>query len=203
MKDILQAVEKHVTRLFEQKTDGKLFYHNLGHTRYVVNAAKTIAAKCGVNGSREDALLVAAWFHDVGYLENKINHEDLSKNEARHFLAEKGCVDDFIAQVERCIEATRVPQKPTDELSSILCDADLYNVSQPDFMENAHNFWNELAAFHGRHSTMTKYINITLSFFRDHEFHTDYGRTILEQGKRHNISQMQLALEEEMKKSEE
>jgi len=203
MTDILQATEKYVTGLFTLRTSAMLFYHNIGHTRYVVDAARFIGEKCGVNGRQMEALIIAAWFHDVGYLENKINHEDLSKHEARLFLTENGFEDTYIRQVERCIEATRIPQNPVDQLSAILCDADLYNVSQADFMENARNFWNELAAFHGKRSTMIKYINITLTFFQDHEFKTEYGRTVLEPGKKFNIDQMKLALEDELKMAEE
>lgn len=203
MKDILQDTEKYVTRLFNLRTDARLFYHNLGHTRSVVNAAKFIGEKCGVNGDQMEALLVAAWFHDVGYVENKINHEDLSKQEARQFLAENGFEDDFIEQVERCIEATRIPQNPVDQLSAILCDADLYNVSQPDFMETARKFWNELAAFYGYESSMGKYITISLNFFSKHEFHTEYGRTVLEEGKKRNIAQLKMTLQNEIETAEE
>lgn len=199
MTDILQAAEKHVTALFASKHDAKLFYHNIGHTRYVVNAARLIGEKCGINGHQMDVLLIAAWFHDVGYLENKINHEDLSKMEARDFLSENGFENHVIEQVEKCIEATRIPQNPTDQLSAILCDADLYNVSQPDFVENAQNFWNELAAFYGNESSMGKYINISLNFFSKHEFHSEYGRTVLEEGKKRNIAKMKMTLEEEIK----
>ena len=203
MTEIVQATDKYVTALFALKSNEKLFYHNLGHTRSVVKAAEFIGNKCGINGTGLEALLVAAWFHDVGYLENKLNHEDLSKSEARLFLMENGFDEVCIKQVERCIEATRIPQNPVDQLSAILCDADLYNVSQPDFMEYARSFWNELAAFHGKRSTMIKYINITLTFFQHHEFKTEYGRTVLEPGKKFNIDQMKLALEEELKTAEE
>jgi predicted metal-dependent HD superfamily phosphohydrolase len=203
MTDIIQAAEKHVTAIFASKHDAKLFYHNIGHTRYVVNAARLIGEKCGINGHQMEALLIAAWFHDVGYVENKINHEDLSKQQARLFLAENGFDNEFIEQVERCIEATRIPQNPVDQLSAILCDADLFNVSQPDFLETARNFWNELAAFYGHESTMRKYITISLNFFSQHDFHTEYGRTVLEEGKKRNIAQMKLTLEEEIRNSEE
>lgn len=203
MTNILQAAEKHVTELFSQSTDNKLLYHNINHTRHVVNAAKLIGDKCGVNGSQMEVLLIAAWFHDVGYLENKVNHEDLSKREARGFLSEKGFENHIIEQVEKCIEATRIPQNPTDQLSAILCDADLYNVSQPDFMKTARNFWNELAAFYGYESSIGKYITISLNFFSKHEFHTEYGRTVLEEGKKRNIAQMKLMLEEDIKNTKD
>lgn len=44
-------------------------YHNLVHTRRVVDAVKEITTSETVNISEEDAQLVelAAWFHDIGF----------------------------------------------------------------------------------------------------------------------------------------
>ncbi|MFP4470676.1 MAG: HD domain-containing protein [Bacteroidales bacterium] len=128
--DILDEARKYVTKLFKENNDDKLRYHNIRHTRNVVDAARLIAGKCMVNDRDMEMLLVSAWFHDVGYLERKVNHEDISKKYAREFLERHSMQPEYISQVERCIEATRVPQNPQDKLSSILCDADLFHVSQ-------------------------------------------------------------------------
>lgn len=195
MSNILSDTEEYVTRLFSQNNNDKLRYHNIVHTRSVVHAAELIGGKCEHVDGDINALLVAAWFHDVGYLETKVEHEEVSARLARKFLEEKGMDESFIEQVERAIEATKLPQTPKDRLSAALCDADLYHVSQDDFMENTQIFWDELAAMSGEDMDEFKYLGTTLSFLKAHKFQTEYGQTLLEPGKQANLKKVKEAFE--------
>ncbi len=197
--NILAEVQEYVTRLFSDSNDDTLRYHNIRHTRNVVEAARLIAGKCRVAGRPLEELLVAAWFHDVGYLHRTHNHEDISKQYAREFLQSNGMDQEYIEQVEKCIEATRVPQDPQDQLSAILCDADLYHVSREDFMEDTQIFWDELNAMNGEELDDSHYLERTLRFFNDHHFHTHYGKTILKPGKDVNMLKVKKALEQRQK----
>lgn len=193
--NILEESGTYVTTLFKERSDDKLRYHNIVHTQNVVKAANLIAGKCSATDEEIEILLVSAWFHDVGYLETKVNHEDASKYFAREFLQKKGKNENYIRQVERCIEATRIPQKPLDKLSAILCDADLFHVSQDDFMEDTRIFWDELAAIDGEEMNEIKYLDKTLRFLNLHVFKTEYGKTILDPGKKANLKKVKKALE--------
>lgn len=197
--NLLDEARDYVTKLFKENSDDKLRYHNIEHTKNVVHAARLIAGKCSVTDEELEKLQVAAWFHDVGYLEQKQNHEDISKRFAREFLEKHGKPNDYIQQVEECIEATRVPQQPGDKLSAILCDADLYHVSQDDFMENTQIFWDEISAMNGEDMNEIKYLEKTLKFFKDHTYHTDYGKAMLEPGKKANLKKVK----KELKKRQE
>jgi len=195
--DVLSETEKYVAGLFNESTDKNLVYHNLVHTRMVVDAAGFIGKHCGINGNgKMKALLVAAWFHDVGYLENKLNHEDASKELAEKFLHSIGASLEFIGQVQRCIEATRIPQNPEDQLSAILCDADMFHVSQDNFMENTQVYWDELSALSQQKLGKANYLEITLKFFNNHRFKSEYGKTVLERGKTKNLAKIKQALAE-------
>jgi predicted metal-dependent HD superfamily phosphohydrolase len=195
MNKLLSDTEKYVTGLFLKNNDDKLRYHNIVHTKSVVKAAELIAGKCAHHDGDIEALLVAAWFHDVGYLKTKVEHEEVSKRYARNYLEGKGADEAFIHQVERAIEATKLPQNPQDRLSAALCDADLYHVSQDDFMENTQIFWDELAAMNGEDMDEFKYLGTTLNFLNAHKFQTEYGQTILEPGKQANLKKVRKALE--------
>lgn len=193
--EILAATEKYVTGLFKNSTDESLVYHNLDHTKSVVAAAKFIGEKCGINGDGSmETLLVAAWFHDAGYLKSKTSHEDWSKELASEFLKSNGVANDFIGQVERCIEATRIPQKPVDKLSAILCDADLFYFSQSNFIESSQVYWDELYALTRQKLDKAKYLEITLRFLNLHTYKSEYGKTILEQGKAINLAKIEKSL---------
>ncbi len=195
MNNILADTEDYVTRLFSQNNNDKLLYHNLRHTRYVVEAAGKIGRNCGINGDDLTALLVAAWFHDVGYLECIKNHEEVSKQFARKFLTEHGARPGFIKTIEQCIGATKLPQKPNNKLSAVLCDADLFHVAQDDFMDDTHYFWDEMAALNGEEMNEKKYLEITLNFLNGHQFQTDCCREKLEPGKQANLEKVRQAFE--------
>jgi len=194
--NILAEAEKYVTALFKERSDDKLRYHNIKHTKNVVDASKLIASKCNVSAVDLEMLCISAWFHDVGYLEKIKNHEDISRKYAREFLIGQSKDETYIAQVEKCIAATKIPQTPHDTMSAILCDADLYHVSQEDFMDDTQIFWDELSAMNGEELNEVKYLEKTLKFFKEHEFKTDYGKTILEPGKRANMKKVKKALKE-------
>lgn len=194
MTPILEKTQNYVTTHFESSHNAKLIYHNLDHTLNVVKACRKIADKCGICGDELEMLLVAAWFHDVGYLSELNNHEKIGALEARLFLTGNGVQEAFISQVEKCILATRIPQNPRDKLSAILCDADLFHVSQPDFLANLHFFWDEMKAINGEKQTEIHYLENTLRFFEAHEFKTKYGKSTLDLGKKKNLEQIKRLL---------
>lgn len=192
---LTEKAKKYVSARFAEKQNTKLLYHNLDHTLNVVNACKKIAGECGISGIDLEMLIVAAWFHDVGYLSKLDNHEEEGTIEARHFLTENVVDEAFIRQVENCILATKIPQNPQDTLSAILCDADLYHVSQPDFLENLHFFWDEIKAINGKKQPDSFYLENTLRFFEAHHFKTNYGQTVLDPGKKENMERIKRTLQ--------
>ena len=195
MNDILAKTQKYVTHLFQQNHNNKLHYHNLRHTLTVVSAAKKIGMNCKLDEEELQTLQIAAWFHDVGYLECIKNHEEISKQYARGFLTRNGIGKTLIDQVERCIDATRLPQNPRDRMSEVLCDADLFHVAQEDFMSDTQIFWDEMAAMNGEEMDEKKYLRITLDFLKNHQFQTPCCQKNLEPGKQANLKKLQKAFE--------
>ena len=155
---------------------------------------RSVASECNISDAEMEMLLVAAWFHDVGYLETIKDHETLSGKKARIFLEKREKDGLFIDQVERCIAATKIPQRPNDRLSAILCDADLFYLSQDDFMTDTRIFWDELSALNGEADSDEAYLKQSLRFFENHSYKTDYGKTVLEPGKEANIQKIKGAL---------
>ncbi len=57
----------------------KLSYHNLAHTRDdVASAARELAEAHGLPPEETLLLLTAAWYHDLGYIERRADHEQKS-----------------------------------------------------------------------------------------------------------------------------
>jgi predicted metal-dependent HD superfamily phosphohydrolase len=195
MNKILADTQNYITGIFTKNHNEKLRYHNLRHTKNVVKAAEKIGRDCGFSGEELTSLLVAAWFHDVGYLECIKNHEEVSKQFAVKFLAGHGISDAFIKRVEMCIDATKLPQEPKDKLAAVLCDADLYHIAQDGFMDDTQIFWDENAAMNGEDMNEKKYLERTLDFLNKHEFQTSCCRKNLAPGKQANITKVKSALE--------
>ncbi|NCA84790.1 MAG: hypothetical protein EOM83_04360 [Clostridia bacterium] len=184
---IIEKAEQAVVDFFGKHNHQELHYHNLLHTQNVVMATRLIANHCRISAAKLEKLLVAAWFHDTGYLLSRHNHEDGGKLLATEFLQQQQVSQEYIHTVTSCIEATRIPQHPHNVLEEILCDADLYHVSLDSFCEETRWFWDELSAINGDTFEENKYMLHTLSFFEAHHFKTDYGKQYLEPGKQKNM----------------
>jgi HD superfamily phosphodiesterase len=76
MSSLIQIASIYITRRFESQLDSGITYHNLTHTKEVVDSAKKIGAKSGLVSDLMEIILLAAWFHDVGIIERYKEHEE-------------------------------------------------------------------------------------------------------------------------------
>jgi hypothetical protein len=70
------------------------------------------------------------------------------------------------------ILATKLPQKPGDKLSEILCDADLDYLGRDDFYINAlklYREWNELGII----MSLKEWYHLQVDFLKSHTYFTD------------------------------
>src|SRR5215218_1267622 len=101
-------------------------YHSLAHTRDdVLPEAERLAALEGVEGEAALLLCTAACYHDLGFIEQRIEHEIISAHMAAAALPAFGYSPHQIALVERMILATHLPQSPRTLLEQLLADAEL------------------------------------------------------------------------------
>lgn len=122
-------------------------YHNVSHTRAVVHHAALIAEKEGVQRHDMELLLTAAAFHDAGFLEKSIGHEEVSCTYARQYLPNYGFEQHDIDAICELIMATKIPQTPKNHLAQVLCDADLDYLGRDDFKTISENLFLELQAY--------------------------------------------------------
>src|SRR4051794_9294770 len=89
-----------------------LKYHTLGHTLDVYSRAEAIAKQEGLTGRMLELLLVAAVYHDAGYLYQRVQHENRSCEIAREVLPNYGYTTEDIGEICHIIMATQLPQNP-------------------------------------------------------------------------------------------
>ena len=135
--DFFKEVNNFIFNLLKNELSPRVVYHNYNHTLKVVEAVNEIALAEKILEEELEVLLLAAWFHDTGFIKGAPNHEKESQKIAEKYLFEKELGEEKIAKVLSIIEATRMPQKPTSKLEKIICDADLFHLGTENFSENA------------------------------------------------------------------
>src|SRR5258706_12575117 len=134
---IYKKAESYVIGLFEKMQNEKLVYHNLQHTKTVVERTKEIAAHYNLSERNMLVLYVASWFHDTGHLFTPgfKGHEEKSVDVMRKFMNDYTSDAELQNEIEACILAPKMPRNPGNLLQEILCDADTYHFGTKEFKE--------------------------------------------------------------------
>lgn len=85
---MIKSVAAYCTDLLTSSKCKELPFHNLQHTKEVVQNAKYLCAAMDVDEEVTAILVIAAWFHDTGFSVTYKGHEDESKVIASRFLNE-------------------------------------------------------------------------------------------------------------------
>jgi predicted metal-dependent HD superfamily phosphohydrolase len=199
MDNLLEQSEKTVTALYETLTKPELLYHNLVHTREVVEAVQLMHGFYQLSTEEDLAVQVAAWWHDVGYLYGPPeNHEARSAEKARVFLTDLKAGESLIVKVESCIMATRMPQKPTGLMEEIICDADLFHLGTTAFKENSKMLRREIELISGTPLKGSDWRFSTLNLLERHHYFTGFAQERLNEGKKKNLDELKAKYEEKL-----
>ena len=169
--DFDQARRYVVTRL-EQELPPQRVYHNVAHTRdEVALAAERLAAAEGIQGETLLLLRTAAWFHDIGFIQQGLDHEVIGAQIAAQVLPRFGYSSDQIAAIRGMIMATRLPQSPCTLLEQIIADADLDLLGCDDFIARNYDLRAEMATY-GQTMTDEEWYVSQLEFLQGHRYFT-------------------------------
>jgi len=107
MSTIVSKAEVFATDLLTGNIDPRFLYHNLRHTQRVVESTKELIEGENISDEESEQLLVAAWFHDLGYTKSYTDHEEQSCLLVKDFLAEHKMSVSFSEIVCSLIMATK------------------------------------------------------------------------------------------------
>lgn len=186
--------------VFKDPVFEKHFFHNLRHTEDVVAAVKDVGMRSDLNDEEMELVLVAAWLHDLGYKYGAENHEESSARLAEELLERLNVPGKKIKSISSAILSTRLPQKPKTLIEKVLCDADLYHLSNKTFEEKSDLLRQEWKATGFKELTDQEWIQHNIDFMQEHTYHTPYGQTLLEEGKQKNIKRLKKESEPEVSK---
>jgi predicted metal-dependent HD superfamily phosphohydrolase len=184
--ELLEKVSRHVIHLFTQYEKKDLCYHNLEHTKTVVERTLQIAAYYDFSAADQFILTTSAWFHDTGQLTGgPEGHEERSIDIMTAFLKANGVKETTIKRVEHCICSTMLSQVPHSLIEEILCDADTFNLGTKEFCKTDGLLKKECVL---RNLSINQWEEKTLQLLLSHQYYTSYCQTLLNRGKEENIA---------------
>ena len=180
--------QKVLTRL-EKELPENLTYHSVAHTIDVFEKSEEIALKERIT-NHEDLLLLktAALYHDNGFLEAYIGHEEKSCS----IMFEQ--VNSSFSETELnmicgMIMATKIPQTPLNLLEQIICDADLDYLGREDFYPVSNFLRLEFFAYNIVKSEK-EWEEKQILFFEKHHYFTETSNNKRNSEKQQRLSEL-------------
>jgi predicted metal-dependent HD superfamily phosphohydrolase len=191
MSALIIEVEKFVFSFLSKNIHPNYVYHNLAHTQRVVENTKEISAHLKFEESILEDLVIAAWFHDTGYIDGAENHEVKSVQIAKEFLTTKNISEERIERVATIILATEVNYVPQDSLEEIIRDADCAHLASKEFLDIVSLLRKEWELSLDKKYTHAEWIELNLSFLtQKHSYYTDFALRNWSKGKDKNLSKL-------------
>ena len=178
--ELISETREYISILLTTELSENCVFHTISHTLDVVDNAEVIGRYCKLDEDSLNILRMCALFHDVGYVDAYDDHEIYSAKRARAYLKSKQIDPEVIAQVEAAILSTKTPQTPKDKISRILCDADLMNLTFDDYFEQIDLMRKEWEKVGKAKLNREEFYLSSLEFFQSHEYHSKYGKKVLQ-----------------------
>jgi predicted metal-dependent HD superfamily phosphohydrolase len=195
-----KQASEYVSQLFKDKLSKKLVYHNYRHTLETVNEARDLGEKSNLPVDELEDLVLAAWFHDTGYVNTYVGHEEVSILLATEWLEKQALPQERIKRITDCIKATKPDVKPTTLLQELLVDADISNIGKDSFFAVAELLRVEWEVFQDRFFTDHEWAQFQIDFLLSTTFHSVEAQRKYANQLGMNIQEQQTRLSEEAKK---
>ena len=168
----------------------KFTFHNLEHTKYVVEKAEYIAKNIGLTDEEIILVKIAAWFHDIGYAIDLENHERIGAEKAEGFLREKGINDEKINRIKNCILATKITARPKDIIEKVICDADFSHMAEDDYFDRIEKMRQEWKNHSFKKVSKRKFFEKSEELFEKYPYYTEFAQKELGPKKKKNLEKI-------------
>jgi len=191
MDTLIVEAEKFVVDFLNKNLDSKFVYHNLSHTKHVVEKTQEIIEGMEIPEAEAQHLLIAAWFHDTGYTKRIDNHEDDGVSVATAFLTKHNVSEENIKVISQLIMATKMGNIPTTLLEKVICDADCSHIGSKNFSDLSELLRKEWELTKDRVLTESEWLEENITFLTNsHKFYTSFATKNWEKRKGKNLSQL-------------
>ena len=200
---LVNKADDYVFGLFKNSSNSNLLFHNYKHTHDVVAGVTEIANAQNVTKDEVELLQLAAWFHDVGYIQKGKGHEAVSIARAQEFLEAEKINPQKIDLVKELIEVTELGKEPKSLLQEIICDADILSIGTSGYIDRSALLRLESEQMSGKSVDELEWLNWELKFLNEHKFYTRYALLNYNDQKTKNIVQRKQELKKLEKRLEE
>ncbi|QHT69753.1 HD domain-containing protein [Rhodocytophaga rosea] len=188
-----QKAREYVLKRLENELPKNLYYHGIHHTLDVCQAVEELAS--GEHVKEKDLVLLrtAAVYHDIGFIVQYHNNEEVACQIASETLPGFNYLTNDIKIICHIILATRVPQNPQTHLEQIMCDADLDYLGRSDFFDITQTLKQEWMEF-GIISSDEEWNQKQVYFFQQHHYFTKTAQEKREARKHKHLLELQKLL---------
>ena len=200
---ILHKAKDYVENLFKDKLSSVYFYHNFIHTTYTVNKGQEIINHSQLSDNEKEKVILALWFHDVGYTKSSENHEQKGTEILQEFLVSENYSEDYIAEVSQLILATEKSYIPKNDLEKIVKDADSSHFASPCYNDISDKLRLEWELTNVKCFSNDEWNSGNLDLMKNvHQYYTDYAKNNWDALKKKNIKKIEKKLNKEDDKKE-
>ncbi|MBH8559285.1 Pycsar system effector family protein [Hymenobacter negativus] len=197
---LVKEAQAYITDLFGKELPAKLTYHTLGHTEAVVKECRALAPAAQLSEEDTENLLLAAWFHDAGYIDVYDGHEFRSMERAGAWLAEHGLPKARIELIQELIKTTHRDSPPETELQKLLSDADMSNLARDDYRSRAELLRTEWELVLDKTYSTPEWTELQLNFMLAHKYLSEAGKERYKKALKKNIEDQRDHLKKKEKK---
>lgn len=169
-------------------------FHNVEHVEQVVSAIGDLSGAAGLEERERTILILAGWFHDLGYNQGPTGHEERGANLAKMSLLEWQVPQDIVDEVAACIMATQMPQQPKNKLQSLIADADLSHLGTGEYWSFISKLRQELKEAQHREMTETEWLQFEINFLQNQSYHTPEAQALYGKTKKKHLKKLQAML---------
>ncbi len=174
-------------------------YHNLNHTLDVYSRAGYLCDKEFVSEEDRNDILMAALFHDTGFVEQYYQNEQIGAKIAREYLTKIAWPEERIKKIEGLIMATVLFSEPKNKLEQIMQDADLDNLGRKDCFIKTLLYRKEMREIGGQNIPKEQWFVNTHNLLRAFEYRTMTSREERTEIKEINAEKMHSRIEMHVK----
>jgi class 3 adenylate cyclase/predicted metal-dependent HD superfamily phosphohydrolase len=184
-------LEEYVLDRLKNELPQNLHYHNTSHTTDVVTRVEVIGLSEAITDEQLLLVKTAALLHDIGYLNNFVNHEKSSIELAKEILPKYRYNEQQINTITELIAVTTLNQEPKNLLEEIIKDADLDYLGRPDYIALSLNLYKELIA-NGVNISETDWNIKQYEFIMNHRYYTNTARRLRQVNKIKQLEKLKI-----------
>ena len=170
------AAKAYILGRLKKELSKDLYYHGVHHTIDVLNVTIDLCDAEMISPYETVLLKTAALYHDCGFLDTNVGHEEAGCQIARASLDHFYYSKKEIERICGMIMATKIPQTPYNKLEEIICDADLDYLGRNDFKKIGNSLFKELKAYNVL-QTEEEWNVMQVTFLENHHFFTETNKS--------------------------